>query len=152
MTFSSKTKEELSKLNNLANKDQVQAEFLGYLISDNASIENDMVKYPTESEYNINRFSKLLNNMNILDYEIDMSGNIFIISFNKDFIETLVNIHNWKIYITEVKNNEDYIKALVRGVFLGSGSMNNPEKVYHLELSLSTKESLELIFNLLQEM
>ena len=38
MSFSSDVKEELSKVNNLANKIQVKYEFIGYLISNNSSV------------------------------------------------------------------------------------------------------------------
>ena len=60
MSFSSDIKEELSKINNLANKEQVKYELIGYLLSNNISIENKKVRYATESEYNINRYTKLL--------------------------------------------------------------------------------------------
>ena len=151
MSFSSEVKEELSKLNNLANKEQVQAEFIGYLISNNTNITNGYIKFATESEYNINRFSKLLNNINIIDYDIDMSGKSFVISFVDDKVLNLVSVIKNKLYITEVKNDEEYVKALIRGVFLGSGSMNNPENKYHLEIALSTKKSATLIFKTLDE-
>ena len=59
MSFSSDLKEELSKINNLKRKDEVRFELIGYLISKNASILKNNIRYATESEYNINRFSKL---------------------------------------------------------------------------------------------
>ena len=152
MSFSSKAKEELSKLNNLANKEQVKAELIGYLISNNASVIDKTIKFATESEYNINRFSKLLNNMNILDYEIDMVGKTFVITFNKNQILEFMQIDNNKLYITETQNDEECIKSLIRGIFLGSGSMNNPENKYHLEIALSTKKIASLILNVLKDM
>ena len=151
MSFSSKVKEELSKLNNLANKEQVQAELIGYLISNNCSVTNENIKFSTESEYNINRFSKLLNNMSIIDYDIDMSGKNFIITFINEEASNLVHMINNKLYITEVKDDEEYVKALIRGIFLGSGSMNNPENKYHLEIALSTKQSQDVVLKLLKE-
>lgn len=150
MSFSSKAKEELSKLNNLANKELVQAELIGYLISNNCSVVDENIKFSTESEYNINRFSKLLNNMSILDYEIDMSGKLFVISFNKQLIEKMVQIDRKNMHIKEIQNDEEYIKSLIRGVFLGSGSMNNPENKYHLEITLSTKQSADFVKGLLE--
>ena len=60
MSFSSDLKEELSKINNLNRKDEVKYELIGYLISKNATIAKRNIRYATESEYNINRFSKLL--------------------------------------------------------------------------------------------
>lgn len=56
MSFSSEVKEEISKLSNLANKEIVKFELLGYLSSNNITIEKNKIKFSTESEYNINRF------------------------------------------------------------------------------------------------
>lgn len=39
MSFSSDLKEELSKINNLKNKQEVYAEFLGYLVTANVSMK-----------------------------------------------------------------------------------------------------------------
>ena len=155
MSFSTKTKEELSKINNLANKKIVQAELIGYLISSNTSVINDKIKYATESEYNINRFAKLLNNVRILDYEINIQGKSFVITFTileKEMPSKLLKIKNKDLYIVDINGNEEYIKALIRGVFLGSGSMNNPKNKYHLEISLATKESSKLVAQKLTEM
>ena len=38
------------------------------------------IRYATESEYNINRFSKILKNLNI-DHKIEFDGKSFIITF-----------------------------------------------------------------------
>ena len=152
MSFSSNMKEELSKINNLANKELVKAELIGYLISNNINVVNDTIKYSTESEYNINRYSKLLSNLEIIEYQIDMIGKTFVISFDKYRAEKFVQIKNNNIYINEIKNDEEYIKALVRGVYLGSGSMNNPENKYHLEIAFSTKQSAQMIKSVLSDM
>ena len=48
MSFSQEVKEELSKLSNLANKEEVKYEFLGYISSDNTIIENNTIKYTTQ--------------------------------------------------------------------------------------------------------
>ena len=46
MSFSSEVKEELSKINNLSNKETVKIELVGYLISSNtAVIKNNKLKY-----------------------------------------------------------------------------------------------------------
>ena len=137
-------------MNNLSNKKQVEAEFIGYLVSNNCSIVDESIKFSTESEYNINRFSKLLNNMNIIDYEINMSGKFFVISFNKQRIKDLVKIDNGNIYIEELYSDEEYIKSFIRGIFLGAGSMNNPENKYHLEIAVSTKKMAFFVKELLE--
>ena len=82
MSFSAEVKEELSKINNLANKEQVKAEFMGYLMTVNVAIINNKIKFSTENEYNINRFSKLASNLN-LDYDIQIQGKVFSITLKK---------------------------------------------------------------------
>ncbi len=66
MSFSSEIKQELNKTSNLVNKDVVKHELIGYLISGNIDlVGKNYIKFSTESDYNINRFSKLLSNLNI---------------------------------------------------------------------------------------
>ena len=66
MSFSSEIKQELNKTSNLVNKDIVKYELIGYLISGNIDlVGKNNIKFSTESDYNINRFSKLLSNLNI---------------------------------------------------------------------------------------
>ena len=59
-SFSYEIKKELSELNNLAKKNEVRYELLGYLSSANIEFVKNKIKYVTENEYNINRFGKLL--------------------------------------------------------------------------------------------
>ena len=151
MSFSSDLKEELSKINNLNKKDEVKYELIGYLISKNATIVKRNIRYATESEYNINRFSKLLRNLNI-DNDIEFDGKSFIITFK---IKNLIEEIEIKENQLEIKNknveNGNYKRAIVRGAFLGSGSINNPNKTYHLEINLSTTENMEFLYNILKE-
>ena len=155
MSFSKKVKEELSKISNLANKDIVKAELIGYLITNNISIKNNKIRYSTESEYNINRFAKLLNNLNISKYKIDIQGKIFYITINEDLKMQEIEINNSKIIITnsikEFINIEVLEKALIRGSFLGSGSVNNPENKYHLEVIYNSLENRNYIEEILQK-
>ena len=73
VSFSSEIKQELNKNNKLANKEIVKYELIGYLISGNIDILNKKnIKFSTESDYNINRFSKLLSNLNI-NHSIDIN-------------------------------------------------------------------------------
>ena len=89
MSFSSDLKEELSKISNLNKKEEVKYELIGYLISKNATVIKNSVRYATESEYNINRFSKLLKNLNI-DNNIEFDGKSFIITFKvKNLMEEI---------------------------------------------------------------
>lgn len=146
MSFSTDVKEELSKLSNLANKECVKAEMYGYLNSNNTSEENESIKFTTESEYNINRFSKLLNNLNITKYDIDISGKNFSITVPKKETESLKKLYSEY----KIENIENIEKAFVRGAFLGSGSINNPENKYHIEVTLKDRHMAEMMIKTLQ--
>ena len=178
MSFSSDLKEELSKISNLNKKDEVKYELIGYLISKNASVVKNNVRYATESEYNINRFSKLLRNLDI-DNNIEFDGKSFIITFkvknlieevevvenqleiksNVDFedIKTISSGQSEKFVQNDINNklivieNDNCKRAIVRGAFLGAGSINNPSRTYHLEINLSTKNNMEFLDEILKQ-
>lgn len=155
MSFSKNIKEELSKISNLANKDVVKAELIGYLITNNVNVKNNKIKYSTESEYNINRFAKLLNNVNISKYKIDIQGKVYSISINEKIDLKEIDYKDNKIVLTDefiqFCNTEVLEKALIRGCFLGSGSINNPERIYHLEIILNCEKSVENTLHILQK-
>lgn len=121
--FSYLVKKELSQLNNLKNKNLVKFEFEGYLFP------NSSTQVLTENEYNVNRFAKLLLNLNIDDYDIEMKGDNFCL--------TLIDIKkinkDYNLY-AEKNISEEQAKAIFRGIFLRAGSINNPNNLYHLEI------------------
>ena len=152
MSFSLEVKKELSQMKNLANKEEVKYELMGYFISNNISFGNDEIRYSTENEYNIDRFSKLLRNVGVQDFDIGVQGNLFFVSFklnesemSKVFDE--VSIINW----IKGQENIDLVRAFSRGVFLGSGSINNPENTYHLEISMPNLQNMAEIVGLLSK-
>ena len=153
MSFSSEVKEEISKLSNLANKEVVKFELLGYLSSNNITIEKNKIKFSTESEYNINRFSKLLNNLQYTNHNIEMIGKKFCISVNKPEIPEAIydNTITFKNIIEQINNQELLEKAFVRGSFLGGGSINNPKNTYHLEITFSSEENSNIVQEILNK-
>ena len=46
---------------------------------------------------------------------------------------------------------EDRKKAFIRGVFLGAGSISNPENAYHLEIVVSNEKNLKILQAILNE-
>lgn len=141
MSFSTELKEELSQTENLSNKEAVKYELIGYLISSNITEEKSKIKFSTENEYNINRFSRLLSNMGINNYDIAIQGKFFVITVNKKDIEVIE-------FAKEL--NFDQIKWLVKGCYLGAGSINNPEKKYHLEIGIAQESQAQQIMQYLQ--
>ena len=164
MSFSSELKENLSKIPNLKNKELVKFELIGYLISNNTTCDKKNIYYTTVNEYNINRFSKLLSNMEISNFKINIKGKNYVITLPKtnSINEIKYSVNDIEISsafeeqiqnLNKIKEQEEMaIKALTRGIFLGSGSVNNPEKKYHLEIILSSKKNANIIKNLLLKM
>ena len=156
MSFSSEIKQELNKNTKLSNKELVKYELIGYLISGN-----------------IDRFSKLLANLQI-DHKIEISGKNFVVSLKKKAIQEIVKIEEKEIFLkNEIQqensrkslenkknnesnksneNNEENLKSLIIGAFMGSGSINNPEKKYHLEIDFENEENLEKIKDVLEKL
>lgn len=137
MSFSANVKEELSKINIFSNEEIVKAEVYGYLLT--LDVQNKKVKFLTENEYNINRLNKLLNRLKI-KYDIKMKGNNYLIEFKKDDLK----IERLNFADTEAS------RGVVRGAFLGGGSITEPNTRYHLELRLETNEAREKIINILR--
>ncbi len=141
MSFSSDIKKELNNNSSLTNKELVKYELMGYLISKNTLVDGRNIKYSTESDYNINRFSRLLANLDI-EHNIEIIGKTFIITLNAndaDFVTKssgLINtsaadlISKGEIYlnaetkdmINQAEKNknqtEEKLKAIIRGSFL----------------------------------
>ncbi len=163
MSFSSEIKENLSKISNLNNKELVKYELIGYLLSNNTTCDKKTISYATVNEYNINRFSKLLSNLNLLNFQIELKGKTYRIMLPKIInIEEITyegqdillsTYHKEKLEKIENINEQEKmaIKAFIRGIFLGSGSVNNPENKYHLEMILSTEQNAKTIKKLLKK-
>ena len=150
MSFSSDIKQELNKNSNLANKNIVKQELVGYLISGNINIVNNKeIKFSTESDYNINRFTKLLTNLDI-NHSIDMVGKNFVITLKTKEID-FVEYDKGTVKIKEVPENQEEKKAIIRGTFMGAGSINNPEREYHLEMEVTNEQNMNIVLKLLLE-
>lgn len=142
MSYSSYVKEELSNINNWKNKDLLEAEFLGYILTGNAVSNENIIEFITENEFNIERLYKLLFKLNI-EYEPATNKKVFIARINKNSLKSLRRI--------ETINKEDELKAIVRGAFLGSGSINNPNKKYHLEILIDDNEKSIFLQNIIKK-
>ena len=92
---------------------------------------------------------------------LEMEGNLFVISFKlKDISQKLKDISQDFLEESTLTLNNDFdklelseeeIKSLVRGCFLGSGSVNNPDINYHLEITFSQIINMKKIQNLIEQ-
>ena len=140
MSFSSDIKQELSNVSNLKNKNMLEAEFLGYVLSGNTINKKDRIEFITENEFNIERFYKILFNLEI-DYTPDKIGKVYVANINKtEKLQEFMILKNEK--------NDDIQKSIVKGAFLGAGSITDPNKQYHLEIIFQEKNNAEYILNI----
>ena len=133
MSFSSEVKEELSNINIFGNVDLLKSELFGYLLSANSSYIGDKVEFLTENEFNIERIYKVLFKLGI-EYEPDVKGKTFVAIVKKIELDALFKNFDFS-------NSSD----IVRGAFLGAGSITEPQKRYHLEIIFKNLENAELI-------
>ncbi len=140
MSFSSEIKEELSKINNLKNKELIKSEFLGYILTGNTTNSENFLEFITENEFNIERFYKILFSLNI-EYEPSIRGKVFVATIEKnEKVNELLQL--------KLDDVDESKKAIVKGSFLGAGSINDPKKQYHLEIIFQEKNNAEYILNL----
>lgn len=140
MSFSSDIKEELSKVNNLKNKEILEAEFLGYILTGNTTNNEEALEFITENEFNIERFYRILFNLEI-EYEPNVRGKVFVATISKtERVENLMQI--------KIEQNDEIQKAIVKGAFLGAGSITDPNKQYHLEICFEEKNNAEYVLNI----
>ncbi len=137
-SFSASVKEELSKINIFSNIEAVQAELYGYLLTIDTS--KKQIKFLTENEYNINRLNKILNRLKI-EYKIQMLGKNYQITLKKADIE-FKNIN---------EENPETAKAVIRGAFLGGGSITEPTTRYHLEVRLKNEEARNKFIDIIKK-
>ena len=139
MSFSSEVKLELNNINNFKQKNLIEAELIGYMLSGNSTFDGKTVTFSTENEFNIERLYKILFNLKI-EYEPDINGKTYIARFNNSI----------KTKVEELSLDEER-KAFLRGLFLGSGSVNDPGKKYHLEILLRENDVSIYVQNILKQ-
>ena len=149
-SFSKKVKKELSEINYLSNKTLDWFELLGY------SLTISSKDFTTESKYNINRYARILENVGIEEYNISVSGNNFTIKI-KENLNVILKEKNLKEYCkifdnecgNSIQLEEKEKKAIIRGTFLGSGTISEPKKAYHLEIYFKDEKSLDFCLDIL---
>lgn len=143
MSFSSEVKEELSKINNFKNRDLICGELLGYILTGNTRANENIVEYVTENEFNIERLYKILFSLN-LEYDPDVKGKCYVANIKKnELLDDIMNLN--------LNASEEFYKSVVKGAFLGAGSINEPNKQYHLEIVFQEKNNAEYIQNICKE-
>ena len=160
MSFSTTTKNEITLLKNTKSE---SIAVLSAFVRNNAYIKDDNIIITTENIkvasmiksyikflYNINVNINKINNLNLYKNKLNEIRIKDKVTF---ILEDLGYQDNEGIYLDKVPEyivgaNEE-IRAYLRGVFLSSGSINDPKSSYHMELTISKMEEAIFIQKLL---
>lgn len=160
MSFSTTTKDEITTLK--SSKSESIAELSGfirnngYLKDDNLylTVENNniatKIKELIESLYDIKVQINKINNLNLFKNKL----NLLEISTKVDFLLQDIGYYNKENTILPTPpeylvDSTEEIRAYLRGVFLCSGSINDPQTSYHMELTINNKEEAVYVQRLL---
>ena len=133
----------LNELNNFKDKESLKAELLGYMLTWNMKQEDGKIEFLTENEYNVERFYKILFNLN-LAYEPETFGKYFKTVIEKSALtDEVLNL--------SLNAKNEVLRTIVKGAFMATGSANNPEKKYHLEIIFVERKNAEYILNICKD-
>lgn len=171
MSFSSDLKEELSKISTKNKECCKLSELAGYLIT-NCNISRDegefVLKMTTESTSAIRRvynaFRVLYDVTPVTNIDQKMEGKDTLLELvvsdkmdlQKIFNNSWINIDvNLQIVIddkNQIKQNECCMRSFIRGVFMGGGSVTDPNSSNHLEIVLNNGQNANFINSVLTEL
>ena len=160
MSFTVKIKEEIATITSTS--PELIAELSAY-IRNNATISKKSIKITTENKIILNRITTSLKDIYNIDVKISIINNVNFskkelyqatITSNDKLLKSLGIIDDNNKYLDTIPNyiiggNEE-IRAYLRGVFLTSGSINDPKTSrYHMELLVKEAKESILIQKLL---
>jgi len=168
MSFSSELKEELSKVSTKNNDCCKLSELSGYLITNCviSRIENEFVlKMVTENVASIRRVYNAFRSLygvtpmtNVNDKQTTKDNLYELVVSDKNDLQKIFQ-HSWinidvslQIVIdekNEIKNKDCCMRSFLRGVFMGGGSVSNPNATNHLEIVLDNEQNANFIISVL---
>lgn len=161
MSYTTRIKEEISSIE--TTKSETIAELSGF-IRNNGTVTSEAIALTTENKKTVERIKNFLKTEYEIDLKIETKDNL---NFSKK--ELIVMIIDTKVeqllkdigyldadgnYLdvppTYIVGANEEIRAYLRGVFLCSGSINDPKTSrYHMELLISTPEEAVFVQKLL---
>ena len=156
MSFTSTVKSEVSKLNTIESENITE---LSAIIKNNA-IEENKIKIVTENASLARRIFKLIKDLYDINSKIVVRK---VYNYNKNLLYIIEISHKKDLIINDTCTNknipDEYLvsdnelkRAYLRGLFLATGSINDPKKSrYHLECIVNNEEYAIYISNLKNE-
>ena len=161
MSYTIKIKEEISNLD--VTKSEMIAELSGF-IRNNGILHDNVLHLTTENEFTVKRLKKFFQNLYEIDVEVEVKDNLnfskknlYQISISQKtslILQDLAYLDNNDTYIetppTYIVGANEELRAYLRGVFLCTGSINDPKTSrYHMELLISKPNEAVFIQKLL---
>ena len=149
MSYTVEIKEEISSIN--STKSEMIAELSGF-VRNNGNIENNVLSLTTENEFTIERLKSFFKNLYEVDLNVEIKDNLNFSKKNLYLLKLTIKTEKILQDIGYYSNENEYletpptyivganeeIRAYLRGVFLCTGSINNPKTSrYHMELLIS---------------
>ncbi|WP_067140387.1 DNA-binding protein WhiA [Oceanivirga salmonicida] len=134
VSFSMKLKREMLSIK-AKNKVEALSELYGIVYSKN-DLNNENIVFKTELIYIINRIKENLKIIDSIDYTITKHNNINIVS-----------IKNFKDNFNDLNN-----KWVLRGFFISSGYIKNPNKGHSLDFFVDYENSALKLYEILKDM
>lgn len=170
MSFSSEIKEELNRIVNKEDACRL-AELAGFMITNGVLVKENgefVLRMATESASTIRRAFRAfktfygiipISNMEKEDPQKENLYQLKIVEskdLEKIFKDNWINLDvDMQLVVDQkdrISQQDETIKAFLRGVFIGSGSVVNPNTRYHLEMTVSNHDNALLIHTLLQDL
>lgn len=161
MSYTIKIKEEISNLD--VTKSEMIAELSGF-IRNNGVLHDNGLHLTTENEFTVERLKKFFQNLYEIDAEVEVKDNLnfskknlYQISISQKtslILQDLAYLDNNGTYIetppTYIVGANEELRAYLRGVFLCTGSINDPKTSrYHMELLISKPNEAVFVQKLL---
>ena len=161
MSYTIKIKEEISNLD--VTKSEMIAELSGF-IRNNGVLHDNVLHLTTENEFTVERLKKFFQNLYEIDVEVEVKDNlnfskknlyqISIFQKTSLILQDLAYLDNNGTYIetppTYIVGANEELRAYLRGVFLCTGSINDPKTSrYHMELLISKPNEAVFVQKLL---
>ena len=161
MSYTTRIKEEIASIQ--TTKSETIAELAGF-IRNNGTITDDLITLTTENKRTVERIKTFLKTQYEIDLKIEAKDNVnfskkelILMKINKK-VEIILKDIGYKDEFGEILStpptyivgaNEE-IRAYLRGVFLCSGSINDPKTSrYHMELLIDKPEEAVFVQKLL---
>ena len=162
LSFSAEIKNEIALIK--LTSEEEKTELIGFA-RNNIKIEKDFIIFTMENPKVVRRLYGLFKNFYNITPEIIQVDklnfnkkklNQLIIKENIPFIlKDLMILNNNKFIVSldeEIIASEELTRAYLRGVFLATGSINDPKKAsYHLEFLIDNEEEATFVMNLLNK-